>query len=147
MSEQVILVLIGTLGGGFIASVIGAIVTLVRGRSGDKRTDKKLRADITDQVTDMASDWLDRANIEIKALRAEVDALKLDRERLAQAEREVETLKREVETLKRESESEQKQRAKMIGHVSAVHDWIESGATPPPPARPPWAPRLSRTIA
>jgi len=147
MSEQVLLVLIGTFGGGFVATLIGALVKLIQGRAPDKRADKKLRADITDQVTDMASDWLDRANGEIKALRAEVDALKLDRERLAQAEREVERLRDEVDTLKRESANEQEQRAKMIEHVSAVHDWIESGATPPPPARPPWAPRLRRLPA
>jgi hypothetical protein len=33
----------------------------------------------------------------------------------------------------------------MVDHVSAVHDWIESGAQPPPPERPHWAPRSAVT--
>lgn len=149
MNDDVLLVIISTLGGGMVTALITAIVTLVRGRAGDKRENKKMRADITDQVTDMAGEWLDRAQKEIVALRNEVDELKRDRERLAQAEarlteveRENSALREEVETLKTAASAEWIQRQQMIAHVSAVHDWIEGGAKPPPPQRPDWAPRM-----
>ena len=86
-----------------------------------------------------------------ETLRAEVDVLKADRERLEAAEQrltEVEaenrSLRDEVDKLKSAAVLELEQRQQMIDHVSAVHDWIEGGAKPPPPARPPWAPRKRR---
>lgn len=120
---QFLQVVLGFLGGGVGAALIAGFVTLIRGRSGDKREDKKLRADITDQITDMASDWLTKAE-----------------ERLKAVEDENSKLRNEVDTLKRAAEIELHQRQQMIDHVAAVHSWIERGAKPPPPARPSWAP-------
>ena len=111
------------LSGGVGAALIAGFVTLVRGHSGDKRDDQKLRADITDQITDMASEWLEKAT-----------------ERLKAVEDENKTLRTKVETLEAAAKIELYQRQQMIDHVAAVHSWIERGAKPPPPVRPTWAP-------
>ena len=120
---QILQVVLGFLGGGVGAALIAGFVTLIRGRSGDKREDKKLRADITDQITDMASDWLTKAENRLKAV-----------------EEENTKLRTEVDSLKRAAAIELQQRQQMIDHVAAVHSWIEGGAKPPPPVRPTWAP-------
>ncbi|MFA5387320.1 MAG: hypothetical protein WC322_02900 [Candidatus Paceibacterota bacterium] len=120
---QLLQVVLGFLGGGVGAALIAGFVTLIRGRSGDKREDKKLRADITDQITDMASDWLTKAEDRLKAV-----------------EEENAKLRTKVETLEQAAEVELRQRQQMIDHVAAVHSWIEKGAKPPPPERPVWAP-------
>ena len=120
---QTLQIVLTFLSGGVGAALIAGFVTLVRGHSGDKRDDQKLRADITDQITDMASEWLEKAT-----------------ERLKAVEDENKELRTKVETLEAAAKIELYQRQEMIDHAAAVHSWIERGAKPPPPARPIWAP-------
>lgn len=111
------------LGGGVGVAIISGIVTIIRARMGAKQGEPKLRADITDQITELASEWLEKAT-----------------ERLKAVEDENKTLRSKVETLEAAAKIELQQRQQMIDHVAAVHSWIERGAKPPPPARPVWAP-------
>lgn len=111
------------LGGGVGAAFIAGLVTLFQGRGGKQRADTKLRTDIADQLTDMASDWLTKAEDRLKAV-----------------EDENAKLRAKVESLEQAAKIELHQRQQMIDHVAAVHSWIEKGAKPPPPERPTWAP-------
>lgn len=81
------------------------------------------RLSAQDVKVDAQDQKIDSQDVQIDSLRAENLALR-----------------DEVNTLKTAAADAIEQSKQMIEHVSAVHDWIEGGAKPPPPLRPPWAP-------
>ncbi len=89
-------------------------------------------------LSDGSREWVDSVRADMRELRADMDRLQ---ERAERAERRAEAAELAAVQAINELAAERSQRARIITHAVELHDWIEAGATPPPPTRPPWAQR------
>lgn len=71
----------------------------------------------------------------MSAMQATIDG---QQARLAEQARLIDTLQSEARTRDRADVERDEREQRLVAHLEVVHDWIDAGATPPPPARPSW---------
>lgn len=118
------------------------IYDLIRDRRTAKREDRaeplsaaESAAALAEKLVALADDSVDRRVAELDTAMRKIEALA---GQLTEAQQQAAEHSAQLIEAREQIE-------RLQGALVEVHDWIESGAAPPPPTRPSWLPRVGRT--